>query len=55
MSGCGKSFNGNHKVVGEPLRCGVNLYWKVPGGNDKARTLEVLVCDECKSKERVNV
>jgi hypothetical protein len=49
--GCGKPFNGAHKVDGAPLRCGVNLYWKTPEGNDRARTKEVNLCDECMEKE----
>lgn len=51
MTGCGKPYNGDHQVNGEPLRCGVSLYWKVPGGNERARTEEVNLCPECKEKE----
>lgn len=50
MAGCGREHNGNYKVTGAPLKCGQNLYWKVPG-KDKERTQEVHLCDECKTKE----
>jgi hypothetical protein len=50
MAGCGRPWNGNHVVTGVPLRCGQNLYWKVPG-KDKERTQEAILCDECTKKE----
>lgn len=49
MSGCGKAWNGDKKVTGVPLRCGVNLYWKVPG-KDRAHTVEVHLCADCQAK-----
>lgn len=49
--GCGKPYNGAHKVEGAPLRCGNILYWKVPGANDKARSAEVVLCDKCKKEK----
>jgi len=52
MAGCGKICNGGYKVEGEPLRCGTNLFWKAPG-SDKARQLEVILCDACKALEKV--
>lgn len=50
MSGCNREYNGSHVVPGVPLRCGQNLYWKVPG-KDRERTLEVNLCDKCKATE----
>lgn len=52
MAGCGKPYNGNHTVTGASLRCGQCLYWKVPGENDKTRTQELILCDECREKEK---
>jgi hypothetical protein len=51
MSGCGRDFNGDHKVEGTPIRCGMNLYWKKGSGKDNARDLEVNLCPECEEKE----
>lgn len=48
MAGCGKPTNGGHKVEGAPLHCGMSLYWKSAEGNDRARTQEIVLCDECK-------
>lgn len=50
MSGCGKEYNGAYKVEGAPLRCGVSLYWKVPG-KERERTQEIHLCENCKLKE----
>jgi hypothetical protein len=47
-NGCGKAFNGKYVVAGEPLRCGVNLYWKTANGKDNAREHEVHLCENCK-------
>jgi hypothetical protein len=49
VTGCGTAYNGAHTVVGVPLRCGVNLYWKTPGAkpNDKNRQAELLLCEDC--------
>jgi predicted nucleic acid-binding Zn-ribbon protein len=53
MAGCGKVYNGGHTVEGLPLRCGVNLYWRLPEGkpNDKARRCEAVLCEECRNGE----
>jgi hypothetical protein len=51
MAGCGKEYNGDRKVEGTPLRCGVNLYWKVPG-KERERTQEVNLCDECRKEQQ---
>jgi hypothetical protein len=52
MTGCGKPWNGQHKVVGLPLRCGVSLYWRLKNSkpNDKAREQETLLCPLCEEK-----
>lgn len=49
-NGCGKAYNGEHKVEGAPLRCGVRLYWAT-AKDKRERTLEVLLCEQCKAKE----
>jgi hypothetical protein len=52
MAGCGREFNGNHKVEGASLRCGANLYWRLPNSKitDKTREHELLLCPLCKEK-----
>lgn len=53
MAGCGKLLKPEEqKLTGDALRCGVNLYWKVPGGNIRERTQQTLLCDECNEKEK---
>jgi hypothetical protein len=51
MTGCGRDFNGDHKVEGAPLRCGTRLYWKKTSGKDTARELEIILCTACEEKE----
>ena len=50
MAGCGKAYNGAYKVTGVPLRCGVNLYFKIPG-KERERTHEVHLCAACAKEE----
>lgn len=53
MAGCGKLYNGGHKVEGKSLHCGTNLFWKMAnGGDNKARQQEVVLCDDCKASEK---
>jgi len=47
--GCNKPYNGEHKVEGSPLRCGTKLYWATAKDN-RERTLEIVLCEECKEK-----
>jgi hypothetical protein len=60
MSGCGKLLPPEEqKLTGDTLRCGVNLYWKVPeakwlGRSEKTRRKETLLCSECKAKGESN-
>ena len=49
-NGCGKAYNGEHKVECAPLRCGCHLYFAT-AKDKRERTLEVLLCPECKAKE----
>jgi hypothetical protein len=52
MTGCGKLLKPEEqKLTGDSLRCGVNLYWKVPGGNIRERTKQTLLCDDCKGEK----
>ena len=48
--GCGKAYNGSFKVTGEPLRCGVSLYWKKPNSSERERVEFVHLCKECEEK-----
>jgi hypothetical protein len=47
MAGCGREYNGGYKVSGTPLHCGVNLYWKIAGGDHRVREQEVHLCEAC--------
>jgi hypothetical protein len=47
---CGAVTNGGHKVEGASLHCGTRLYWKTDSTHPQDRTLEVILCSECKSK-----
>lgn len=52
---CGKLLTPKEQVLeGDSLRCGVNLYWKVPGNksNNRERTKQTLLCEDCKTKEK---
>jgi hypothetical protein len=53
MAGCGKVYNGQHKVEGLPLTCGMKLYWRLPGTklSDKERRCEDVLCEECRNGE----
>jgi hypothetical protein len=51
MAGCGREFNGTHKVEGAALRCGQNLYWKTSLTRPQERTLETNICPACTEKE----
>jgi hypothetical protein len=48
MVGCGKQDNNGKVVTGAPLTCGTRLYWKTDSTRPQDRTLEVILCDECK-------
>jgi hypothetical protein len=50
MAGCGRVCNGQHEVAGLPLRCGVNLYWRLAGASasDKNRQSEAVLCEACR-------
>jgi len=50
MNGCGREYNGDHKVEGAPLRCGITLYWAVKAGA-KERIAEIHLCPQCKDKQ----
>lgn len=51
-TGCGKEYNGEHKVEGAPLRCGQNLYWKTKdAARPQDRTLEIHLCPACKGAQ----
>jgi hypothetical protein len=52
MAGCGKPWNGSHKVEGVSLRCGTRLYWKLKDAKptDKKRETENLLCPLCEEE-----
>lgn len=49
---CGKPTNGGHVVEGSPLTCGTKLYWKTDPKRPQDRELEVVLCGECRAKEK---
>jgi hypothetical protein len=51
MAGCGKLLKPEEqRLEGDSLRCGVNLYWKVPGGTSRERKKQTLLCRDCKGE-----
>ena len=52
MAGCGKVYNGQHKVEGSPLTCEMKLFWRLPGTklSDKARRCEAVLCSDCQEE-----
>ncbi len=52
---CGAPTNGGHQVEGAVLTCGTRLYWKTKdSARPQDRTLEVVLCSECKAKGESN-